>query len=171
MKIVLLGYMGSGKTTVGRIVANHLNIKFLDLDAYIEEAERMSVSSIFNEKGEIYFRKKEMEYLSEIFLIENSFVLSLGGGTPCFGTNMELINEKTKNSFYLNIGIPELVTRLMKEKNHRPMISHLQDQELTEFVGKHLFERSFFYNKAHHKIKCNNNSPTEIAEIIINSLV
>lgn len=171
IKIVLLGYMGSGKTTVGRIVANHLNIKFLDLDAYIEAAENMSVATIFNEKGEIYFRKKEMEYLSEIFLKEKSFVLSLGGGTPCFGTNMELINEKTMNSFYLNVSIPELVARLIKEKNHRPMISHLQDEELTEFIGKHLFERSFFYNKAHQKIKSNNNSPTEIAEIIINSLV
>lgn len=171
VKIVLLGYMGSGKTTVGRIVANHLNIKFLDLDAYIEQRENMSVSSIFKEKGEIYFRKKEIEYLIEIFLNESSFVLSLGGGTPCFGDNMNVINEKTANSFYLNVSISELKERLVKEKNHRPMISHLQDNELTEFIGKHLFERSFFYNKAHQKVKSDNNSPTEIAEVIINSLV
>jgi len=171
VKIVLLGYMGSGKTTVGRIVANHLNIKFLDLDAYIEQREDMSVSSIFKEKGEIYFRKKEIEYLTEIFLNESSFVLSLGGGTPCFGDNMTVINEKTANSFYLNVGISELKERLVKEKNHRPMISHLQDNELTEFIGKHLFERSFFYNQAHQKVKSSLNTPTEIAEVILNLLV
>nr|WP_291962228.1 shikimate kinase [Maribacter sp.] len=171
VKIVLVGYMGSGKSTVGRIVANHLNIKFLDLDDYIEDAEAMSIPSIFDTKGEIYFRKKEVEYLKQIFLNENSFVLSLGGGTPCFGNNMALVNEKTANSFYLNVGINELTTRLMKEKSHRPMISHLQDEEITEFIGKHLFERSFFYNQAHQKIKCINHTPTEIAEMIVNKLV
>ena len=171
LKIVLLGYMGSGKSTVGRIVANHLNIKFLDLDDYIEEGEAMSIASIFETKGEIYFRKKEIEYLNKIFSNEDSFVLSLGGGTPCFGTNMAFINEKTANSFYLNVGINELFDRLVQEKSHRPMISHLQDEELTEFIGKHLFERSYFYNQAHQKVKSNNNTPTEIAEQIVNKLV
>ncbi len=171
LKIVLLGYMGSGKSTVGRIVANHLNIKFLDLDDYIEEGEAMSIASIFETKGEIYFRKKEIEYLNKIFSREDSFVLSLGGGTPCFGTNMTFVNEKTANSFYLNVGINELFDRLIKEKSHRPMISHLQDEELTEFIGKHLFERSYFYNQAHQKVKSNNNTPTEIAEMIVNKLV
>ncbi len=170
VKIVLVGYMGSGKSTVGRIVANHLNINFLDLDDYIEENENMSIASIFDTKGEIYFRKKEIEYLNKIFSTDDSFVLSLGGGTPCFGDNMRLVNDKTANSFYLNVGINELTNRLLKEKNHRPMISHLQDEELTEFIGKHLFERSFFYNQAHQKIKSNNNTPTEIAEMIVNKL-
>ncbi|WP_076548002.1 shikimate kinase [Maribacter ulvicola] len=171
MKIVLLGYMGSGKSTVGRIVSNHLNVKFLDLDDYIEEGEGMSIASIFETKGEIYFRKKEIEYLNKIFSNEDSFVLSLGGGTPCFGSNMDFINEKTAHSFYLNVGISELFDRLRKEKSHRPMISHLKDEELTEFIGKHLFERSYFYNQAHQKIKSNNNTPTEIAEMIVNKLV
>ncbi|WP_405416093.1 shikimate kinase [Maribacter sp. Asnod1-A12] len=171
VKIVLLGYMGCGKSTVGRIVANHLNIKFLDLDAYIEDGEAMSIASIFKTKNEIYFRKKEIEYLNNIFSNEDSFVLSLGGGTPCFGTNMTLINEKTANSFYLNVGINELAERLLKEKSHRPMISHLQDEELMEFIGKHLFERSYFYNQAHQKVKSNDNTPTEIAEMIVNKLV
>jgi len=171
VKIVLLGYMGSGKSTVGRIVANHLNIKFLDLDAYIEEEEDMTVAAIFEAKGEIYFRKKEAEYLDEIFSNEDSFVLSLGGGTPCFGDNMKLVNDHTANTFYLNVGIEELTERLIQEKDHRPMIAHLHDEELTEFIGKHLFERSFFYNKAHQKIKSNQKTPTEIAEMIVNQLV
>ena len=135
VKIVLVGYMGSGKTTVGRIVANHLNVNFLDLDAFIEEGEKMSIASIFKEKGEVYFRKKEIEYLNKVFLKDESFVLSLGGGTPCFGNNMEFINSKTPNSFYLNVGINELEERLAKEKEHRPMISHLEDDKLTEFIG------------------------------------
>jgi shikimate kinase len=84
---------------------------------------------------------------------------------------MTFINEKTANSFYLNVGINELFDRLVKEKGHRPMISHLQDEELTEFIGKHLFERSYFYNQAHQKVKSNNNTPTEIAEQIVNKLV
>lgn len=163
--------MGSGKTTIGKIVANHLKIKFLDLDNYIEQQENMSVGSIFEERGEIYFRKKELEYLSEIFLKESNFVLSLGGGTPCFGQNMELVNEHTANSFYINVGIPELSKRLIAEKSHRPIIAHIENDEMPEFIGKHLFERSFFYNKAHHKIKCDLNSATEIAEIVVNSLV
>ena len=171
VKIVLLGYMGSGKTTIGKIVANHLNIKFLDLDDYIEQQENMSVGLIFEKKGELYFRKKEREYLLQILLNQSNIVLSLGGGTPCFGDNMELINEKIDNSFYLNIGINELSERLKLEKNHRPMIAHVKDEEMQEFIGKHLFERSFYYNKAHHKVKSTNHTPTEIAEMIINALV
>lgn len=171
MKIVLLGYMGSGKTTIGRIVANQLNIKFLDLDAYIEQQENMLVADIFKERGELYFRKKEREYLSQLILQETSFVLSLGGGTPCFGDNMELINQHTANSFYLNINIKELSDRLKLEKDHRPMIAHLNDDDILEFIGKHLFERSYFYNMAHKKIKGNKRTPTALAEEIIDSLV
>ena len=171
VKIVLLGYMGSGKTTIGRIVANHLNINFLDLDSYIEQSEHMKVSSIFKQKGEIYFRKKEREYLKEILSNTSNIVLSLGGGTPCFGDNMEQINKTTNNSFYINVAIPELAKRLISEKNQRPIIAHLQDDEMTEFIGKHLFERSYFYNMAHHTIKSEQHTATELAEMIVNSLV
>ncbi|TVZ17327.1 shikimate kinase [Maribacter sp. MAR_2009_72] len=171
MKIVLLGYMGSGKTTIGRIVANHLGIKFLDLDEYIEEQEKMTVANIFRERGELYFRKKEREYLADIFLRKDNFVLSLGGGTPCFGDNMQLVNKQTKNSFYLNIHIDELTNRLKQEKEHRPMIAHLANEEVQEFIGKHLFERSYFYNMAHQKIKGNQRTPSALAEEIIGMLV
>lgn len=163
--------MGSGKTTIGKIVANLLNIKFLDLDDYIQQAENRSVGSMFKEKGEVYFRKKEQEYLSDIFLNETNFVLSLGGGTPCFGTNMELINQNTPNSFYINVGIQELSNRLMKAKDTRPLIAHLKEDELPEFIAKHLFERSFFYNKAQHKINDDRSTPTALAKRIVNNLV
>lgn len=171
MKIVLLGYMGSGKTTIGKIVANHLNINFLDLDHYIESEENSTIASIFKEKGEVYFRKKEQFYLSALLTRENEFVLSVGGGTPCFGSNMELINESTPNTFYINVGIQELAERLYREKDQRPLIAHLKNDELPEFIGKHLFERSFFYNKAHHKLKADEKSPNELAKAVMNALV
>ncbi len=171
VKIVLLGYMGSGKTTIGKIVANRLNIKFLDLDHYIESEENKTIAAIFKEKGEVYFRKKEQYYLEALLTTKNEFVLSVGGGTPCFGSNMELINESTPNVFYINVGINELAERLAGEKEERPLIAHLQNEELPEFIGKHLFERSFFYNKAHHRIKAQKESPTQLARAVIEALI
>ena len=85
MKIILLGYMGSGKTTLGEAIAHLKNIPFIDLDSYIAEGEKLSVQEIFSSKGEIYFRKKEALYLQEVLQKEEDMVLSLGGGTPCFG--------------------------------------------------------------------------------------
>ncbi len=73
MKIVLVGYMGSGKTTIGKLVAKHLNIKFLDLDEYIEEAEGQPIKQLFSNKGELYFRKKEFFYLNEILSSNSKF--------------------------------------------------------------------------------------------------
>ena len=99
MKIVLLGYMGSGKTTIGMKLAEFLDFDFLDLDHYIEEAEGVSIAEIFQSKGEIYFRKKEHDYLKKILSNKKDFVLSTGGGTPCYGVNMDVILNGTKNVF------------------------------------------------------------------------
>ncbi len=171
MKIVLVGYMGSGKTTIGKMVAKALKYKFLDLDEYIENSEKKSISEIFREKGEVYFRKKENQYLNEILAINENFVLSVGGGTPCFGTNMTDINKTTKNSFYIRVSISELVSRLASQKAKRPLIAHLSDKELPEFIAKHLFERSYFYNQAHHIVHNYNKDPKEVKEEILNTLV
>ena len=84
---------------------------------------------------------------------------------------MELINKSTLNTFYINVGIQELAERLYREKEQRPLIAHLKNDELPEFIGKHLFERSFFYNKAHHKIKADEKSPNELAKAVIDALV
>ena len=101
MKIILIGYMGSGKSTLGRALATAKNISFVDLDAYIAEREKCSVPHIFKNKGEIYFRKKEALYLQEVLQKEEDMVLSLGGGTPCFGNNMPLIKASgaTSNAY------------------------------------------------------------------------
>lgn len=171
LKIVLVGYMGSGKTTLGRMVANHLKINFLDLDAYIEEKENKTVASIFKDRGEVFFRKKEHEYLSEILSKNEPFVLSVGGGTPCFGTNMQLISQSTVNSFYIQVSIEELCERLINQKDQRPLIAHLTKGELPEFIAKHLFERSFFYNQARYTLKSKGRPPSVLADIIMEALV
>lgn len=171
MRIVLLGYMGSGKTTVGTTLAKDLGIDFLDLDTYIEIEEGQSIAEIFNSKGEIYFRKKEREYLKQILFGDGDFVLSTGGGTPCYGKNMETILNGTKNVFYLKTTIDELINRLSKEKEHRPLIKNIANSDLPEFIGKHLFERSFFYEMAHYSICSGEKNPETISNEIKDLLV
>lgn len=171
MKIVFVGYMGSGKTTVGKLVAKRLKIKFLDLDAYIEKAEGQTIADLFSDRGELYFRKREFFYLNEILSSDTNFLLSTGGGTPCYGKNMEAITQATNNSVYLKVSLPALVKRLSKEKAHRPLIANINDIDLTEFIGKHLFERSFYYNQAALTISCDDTAPEELALEIEKRLV
>ncbi len=162
MKIVLLGYMGSGKSTIGKILAANLQLNFLDLDTYIEAAENKPIKAIFEAHGEIYFRKKEAACLREILQLEDNFVLSIGGGTPCYANNMQAIVEQTENSFYLKNSITELVKRLSSEKSERPLVQNITDDEMPEFIGKHLFERSYFYSQASHKVIGDEKSPEEV---------
>jgi len=162
MQIVLLGYMGSGKTTIGKLLAERLQIEFLDLDFLIEESEGAKISDIFKEKGEIYFRKKEASGLREVLSNNDDFVLSIGGGTPCYANNMTAINEATEYGIYLKVGLFELVDRLQKEKSKRPLIANIPDEELSEFIGKHLFERSYYYNQANQVINCDGKDMTTI---------
>ena len=166
MKIVFVGYMGSGKTTIGKLLAKKLKISFLDLDEVIEERLEDSISNIFNGKGEIFFRKKEHEYLNDVLTQKNNFILSTGGGTPCYSGNMDTMLELADYVFYLKISIPGLVKRLILEKEHRPLIKNIDDGDLPEFIGKHLFERNNFYLKANHIIECDNKDPEAlVAEI------
>tara|TARA_B110000967_G_scaffold3056_1_gene3142 strand:+ start:63 stop:578 length:516 start_codon:yes stop_codon:yes gene_type:complete len=148
MKIVLLGYMASGKSTIGREISKKLDMKFIDLDDYISKREKSSISEIFKVEGEIYFRRIESFYLSEILNSKDSIILSLGGGTPCYSNNMELILNSEASSIYIKASIKTLVTRLTSEKNKRPLVAELENDKLTEFVAKHLFERRFFYEQA-----------------------
>lgn len=145
--------MASGKSTIGKNIAKVLNYKFIDLDKYIEKKENLSVSEIFSKKGELYFRKLENASLKEIVENENNYVLSLGGGTPCFYDAMDWLKTKLNaKTVYLKVDLDTLTRRLLKDKS-RPLISHLEKEEdVKEFIAKHLFERSYFYNKARYKI-------------------
>ncbi len=166
MKIVLVGYMGSGKTTIGKLLANKLKISFLDLDEVIEQGLEDSISNIFNGKGEIFFRKKEHEYLIDVLSKKEQLILSTGGGTPCYSGNMETMLTLADHVFYLKVSIPGLVKRLLLEKEHRPLIKNIDNGDLPEFIGKHLFERNNFYLKANHIIECDDKDPeTLVAEI------
>lgn len=164
MKISLVGYMGSGKTTVGKQLAELMGLGFIDLDEFIEVREGKSIQEIFSEKGEIYFRKLENELLKEV-LSEKSFVLSTGGGTPSFYNNMDLIN-KNSLSFYLHASPTALAERLNQGQVERPLIAHVASEDLVEFIAKHLFERNAFYQMAHESIATSNRSEEEVVSAI-----
>jgi shikimate kinase len=132
------------------------------LDTYIEERLGQSISQIFEEKGEVFFRKKEHELLKDWFQVHESGVLALGGGTPCYAGNMDFILGQTKKVFYLRLTVPSLVERLRKEQEHRPVIAHLLAEALPEFIGNHLFERTSFYTQAPITIPCDQKSVEEV---------
>lgn len=169
-KIIILGYMGSGKSTVGRFLSEKTEIPFIDLDEYIEERQQKSIKNIFETKGEIYFRKLEHQYLNELLNLDQEMIISLGGGTPCYANNHLHFEKDNIESFYLNTSIKTLSNRLKTEIDNRPLLNNTED-DLETFIAKHLFDRSYFYNKAKHKIKTDNKSIEEIALEIKNTLI
>ena len=161
--------MGSGKSVIGKKLSEVLNYNYLDLDDYIQLKEDKTITDIFNGKGEIYFRKIESNYLKEIIDEKTTTVISLGGGTPCYSENMSKIkNAKNASSIYLKTSIFVLSERLYSEKNHRPLIAHIQDKkELIEFIGKHMFERSPYYTQSDITIDTDQKSIDEVIESIV----
>ena len=150
MIYILLGYMGSGKTSLGKAVSELKNIPFFDLDQQIEASLGTSIADFIDEKGELVFRKLEHEQL--LSLLENipsESVLAVGGGTPVFYDHMDLLNH-AGNTVYLDVSVLELAIRL-KDDVQRPLINNQDD--LAEFVAKHLFERRPYYSRAMHRIK------------------
>jgi shikimate kinase len=170
MKIALIGYMASGKSTIGKILAKELNLSFIDLDHYISDREQMSIPEIFTQKGEIYFRKIETKYLLEVLEKEQEFILSLGGGTPCYGNNMEIILNSDAASVYLKASITTITERIRTGKRKRPLVAHLSNEELPEFIGKHLFERQFYYLQSNHSITVDGKQKYEIVDDLLKAL-
>lgn len=139
--------MGSGKSTLGKKLANKLSKPFYDLDLIIEEGENKTITQIFEQKGEDYFREIEKKALQELINTNSEFVLSLGGGTPCFYNNMEFINANG-TSIYLKYNVGILHSRLINAKTKRPLIKNKTDEELKQFVTEKLAKREMFYEKA-----------------------
>ena len=164
MRIVLLGYMASGKSTIGRLLAKKMNVAFIDLDTYITEKEGATIKELFSTKGEIYFRKQEAYYLKEVLAIKEGFILALGGGTPCYGTNMEIIKNSNTRTIYLKASINELVGRLKQNKEKRPLIANLDNEQLAEYIGKHIFERAQFYEQSNDRFLVDGKSVNDIIE-------
>jgi shikimate kinase len=168
-KIVLMGYMGSGKSTVAKLLSEQLNMDMIDLDDYIEKKERSAIPDLFKHKGEIYFRNKEHFYLKQLLDSEREMILSVGGGTPCYSGNIDLINAQAK-SVYLRSSVQSLYKRLLKEKDLRPLIARIPDSELKEFIDKHLSERTVYYEKAGIILQTDDKSPEKIVNELIQLL-
>lgn len=163
--------MGSGKSTVGKLLAKKLDFKFIDYDDFLEAKEGMTVAELFNVKGEVYFRKQEHLYLHDVINLDKT-VVAFGGGTPCYGHNMNTMLGASDNVvIYLKANVQTLTNRLKSELFQRPLIQHLQSEdELNEFIRKHLFERNFYYNQANYKVVIDGKSPGEIVSEIIDLL-
>ena len=166
MKIFLIGFMGSGKTHWGRRLSAKLNLPFYDLDSVIIEQEQKSVAEIFAEKGEEYFRYQEKETLEKISGDQESFILSCGGGTPCFFNNIEFM-KKSGKVIWLNTSVDMLTQRLHKERLSRPLISDVDDEELRRYVVRKLSERRMYYQQADVTVGEENTNLDELIRILL----
>ena len=164
--------MGSGKTSVGRRLAQTLQYRFIDLDNEIEKEESLSISELFKKKGEIYFRKKENEIVKKIIATNKKCVFSLGGGTPMYNNlTSYLSNQNNTTTIYLSANPKTLTARLFQEKDKRPLINHLiTHEQLNDFIKKHLFERNSTYTTADIIIKVDNLTIENIVEKIVTHL-
>lgn len=149
-RIILIGFMGSGKTTVGKALADELKLPFYDLDWYIETRMHKTVAEIFAEKGEEGFRKIEHNMLHEVAEFEN-VVISCGGGTPCFFDNMDYLNGQGE-TVYLKARPEVLHKHLKMGKTVRPLLLNKTPEEVERFIGEELEKREPFYSKAKHTL-------------------
>lgn len=146
--IIIIGYMGAGKTTVGKALAKELGIMFYDLDWYIETRMHKTVKQIFDESGEDGFRQIEHNMLHEVAEFEN-IVLSCGGGTPCFFDNMDYMNQLGE-TVYLKASPETLYAHLKMGKGVRPLLLNKTSEEVQVFICEQLQKREPFYEKAKH---------------------
>jgi shikimate kinase len=139
--------MGSGKTHWGKLLAEKLRLPFFDLDTVITQKEGKTISDIFAEKGEEYFRYREKEILEELVTGEQEFIISSGGGTPCFFNNIEFM-KKNGQVIWLNTSIETLKQRLLRERLSRPLIRNIGEAELKAYIIRKLGERKMYYEQA-----------------------
>ena len=147
-RIILIGFMGSGKMTLGRALSQTLDLSFIDLDNYIEQRYNKSINQIFAENGEKGFRSIEKSLLHEVCEFED-VIISAGGGTPCFFDNMEYMNTQGE-TIYLKASNKKLFERLKIAKSHRPLLKDKNDDEISNFIDLQLAQREPFYSKAKH---------------------
>ena len=169
-KIILLGYMGCGKSTIASRLSKRTVIPFVDLDKSIEERTNLSINEIFEQKGELYFRKLEREIFIELLHSTETQIIGLGGGTPCYANNHELLKGAGIFSIYLKASVETLTNRLVSNRSKRPLISNKSEDEIKEFIAKHLFERSFYYNQAQNVVSIDGKTKDETVEDILEIL-
>ena len=149
IRIFLTGYMGAGKTTLGKAFARELNVPFIDLDWYIEERFHKSIRELFAERGEASFRELERSMLHEVSEFED-VIVSTGGGTPCFFDNMEYMNGCGQTVF-LDVHPDILFRRLRVAKQQRPILQGKTDEDLRTFIVEALDKREPFYSQARYR--------------------
>ena len=149
-RIILIGYMGAGKTTIGKALAQELGLRFYDLDWYIESRMRKTVAQLFAEQGEEGFRRIERSMLHEVAEFEN-VLISCGGGTPCFFDNIDYINAQAL-TLYLKASPDVLYKHLKMGKTVRPLLLNKTPEEVKDFIIGQLAAREPFYLRAHHTL-------------------
>ena len=165
MRIFLVGFMGAGKSVVGRRLAKSLNLSFYDLDEEIESHYKMSVSAIFQKYDEACFRKLETSVL-ESFSSKDNFVLSCGGGTPCFGENMAFM-KSIGTTIYIKLSTDELVGRISSSYHKRPLTEGKSDEELASYVDAMLKKRDPFYSMAKITVDASGTDKETLVEKIL----
>lgn len=163
-RIVLIGFPGSGKTTIGKKLAKMLHYEFVDLDKWFETKYHISITDFFNKYGEIPFRVSEHQLLTEVLLLEN-VVISTGGGTPCFHGNMDLIVAHAC-SVYIKMAPLSLHDRLMNSKKKRPLILNKSEEEVLQYINEKLTEREKYYLQANHIIKGESLSMEKLVSLV-----
>ena len=160
MRIAFVGYMGSGKSTIGKLLAAHLRLPFVDLDNVIEQQEQLSIADLFKMKGEDYFRACESKTLRALLIDTPAFVLATGGGTPCFFDNMKLLNEQSI-TIYLDCDATAIHARITSSEQTRPLFS----SDINE-LQQHLLSRIPFYSMARYAISNNSTAEETCASIL-----
>ena len=154
MKIFLVGYMGCGKSTLGRKLAKECNAPFYEMDSVIEQREGASISDIFHFAGEQYFREKERALIEELGAMPGDMIISTGGGAPAWGDNMERMNTLGE-AVYLRRTAKQIASRLSPRGRYkRPKLRGLNDEELVAFMTENMAEREPFYSRAAHCVDC-----------------
>jgi shikimate kinase len=164
MKIFILGYMGCGKSGTGKKLAARIGYDFIDLDDLIEEQYNKTIPEIFESEGENKFRELEHNYLKGLMEKDN-VVISLGGGTPCFYNNMELMNSNGV-TIYLKMSAEMLASRLKDSKKARPLLKDKSAEELKDFITESLEKREPFYLNAMYKVKAKDLDIEELAVFV-----
>lgn len=161
--IILIGFMASGKSTLGKKLANKLEFDFIDTDDLIEKSEQISINEIFETKGEDYFRLLEKKLIEK--LPNENTVIAVGGGLPCYSDNMKSLNSKGC-TVYLKRPAKELFNRLLNAKNKRPLVKNLSEDELLLFIEKKLKGREVFYEQSQIILERNEQTVKDIVKKI-----
>lgn len=161
-KVILIGYMGSGKSIIAEELSKACAVEYVELDNLIEENTTKSISELFETKGALFFRKLENKLFKEVISNPKNVIISTGGGTPCYFDNHKLLNDEQVISIYLKASVDTLYHRLLSQKAHRPVVANLSNEDMKEFIAKHIFERSYFYNHAQHTISVDDKTVGQI---------